>query len=126
MTITASVSRTQTLASPVLPVLVLLGQCLFSPYTLNDLFSTALVCASLLLRSGFKSTQFVLFLIDYFMCFFVLPLKLSESIIIFKALFINIIFLNVMIWHHFRAVDAVFANILSCLFLALNADGSFI
>lgn len=76
LTITASVSLTHT--NPALPVLTLLGQCLLSLH--SEWIRTALVCASLLLYSGIRSTHFVLFMIHYVLCVFVLPLKLSGSI----------------------------------------------
>lgn len=61
--------------NPVLPAPALLGQCLLSPLHSEWLFSTALVCASLLLYSGFKSAQFVLSMIDYFVCSFCIAIK---------------------------------------------------
>lgn len=82
LTITASVSLSHTHTR----IQCCLGwHCLANVYSPPQhsewLFSTALVCASLPLYSGFKSTQLVLSMVDYFVCFFVLPLKLSGSMI---------------------------------------------
>ena len=80
------------------------------------LFSAALVCASLLLYSGLKSTQFVFFMIDYFLCCFVLPLKLSGSIKSYK------VWLSNFLWWSVWTIRSSSAYSLDC---SQNADDSF-